>query len=99
MVAAAAALSSPASWAVTPFVLKDIRIEGLQRTDPGTVFENADGPVTTDFGAIARAYGENAYILWRWRSRLPKRGGGRHTVPWMAAVTRLPCRRLRRVGW
>ena len=24
--------------AVTPFVLKDIRIEGLQRTDPGTVF-------------------------------------------------------------
>ncbi len=24
--------------AVTPFVLKDIRVEGLQRTDPGTVF-------------------------------------------------------------
>src|SRR6187551_3376327 len=24
--------------AVEPFVLKDIRVEGLQRTDPGTVF-------------------------------------------------------------
>ena len=24
--------------AVEPFVLKDIRIEGLQRSDPGTVF-------------------------------------------------------------
>lgn len=25
-------------WAVEPFELKDIRVEGLQRTDPGTVF-------------------------------------------------------------
>lgn len=33
-----AALQSGAAWAVDPFVLKDIRIEGLQRTDPGTVF-------------------------------------------------------------
>ena len=30
--------AAPAAWAVTPFVLKDIRVEGLQRTDPGTVF-------------------------------------------------------------
>jgi outer membrane protein insertion porin family len=36
VVALAAAL--PAAHAVTPFVLKDIRVEGLQRTDPGTVF-------------------------------------------------------------
>ena len=36
VVAAAACL--PSARAVTPFVLKDIRIEGLQRTDPGTVF-------------------------------------------------------------
>jgi outer membrane protein insertion porin family len=27
-----------AAWAVEPFVLKDIRVEGLQRTDAGTVF-------------------------------------------------------------
>src|SRR6478672_10389410 len=27
-----------AGWAVEPFVLKDIRVEGLQRTDAGTVF-------------------------------------------------------------
>ncbi len=26
------------AWAVEPFVLKDIRVEGLQRTDAGTVF-------------------------------------------------------------
>jgi outer membrane protein insertion porin family len=37
-VVAASALMLPAAHAVTPFVLKDIRIEGLQRTDPGTVF-------------------------------------------------------------
>ena len=35
--AAAAAVLSPA-WAVEPFAIKDIRVEGLQRTDPGTVF-------------------------------------------------------------
>ena len=33
-----AATAAPAVWAVTPFVLKDIRVEGLQRSDPGTVF-------------------------------------------------------------
>jgi outer membrane protein insertion porin family len=26
------------AWAVEPFVLKDIRVEGLQRADAGTVF-------------------------------------------------------------
>lgn len=29
---------APMAWAVEPFQLKDIRIEGLQRTDAGTVF-------------------------------------------------------------
>jgi outer membrane protein insertion porin family len=38
LVAAAAAVWVPAAQAVTPFVLRDIRVEGLQRTDPGTVF-------------------------------------------------------------
>ncbi len=37
-IALAAALQSGNVWAVDPFVLKDIRVEGLQRTDPGTVF-------------------------------------------------------------
>ncbi|WP_341892892.1 outer membrane protein assembly factor BamA [Variovorax sp. YR752] len=36
--ALAAALHTGAAWAVEPFVLKDIRVEGLQRTDAGTVF-------------------------------------------------------------
>ena len=38
IVAAAAAVVAPAARAVEPFVIKDIRVEGLQRTDPGTVF-------------------------------------------------------------
>lgn len=33
-----AALHVGSAWAVTPFVLKDIRVEGLQRSDAGTVF-------------------------------------------------------------
>ena len=37
-IALAAALAAPAAWAVEPFTLKDIRVEGLQRTDAGTVF-------------------------------------------------------------
>jgi outer membrane protein insertion porin family len=37
-VAVLAASASFPAGAVEPFVLKDIRIEGLQRTDPGTVF-------------------------------------------------------------
>ena len=34
----AAALQAGSAWAVEPFQLKDIRVEGLQRTDAGTVF-------------------------------------------------------------
>ena len=37
LVAPSRCRSAPA-WAVEPFVLKDIRVEGLQRTDAGTVF-------------------------------------------------------------
>ena len=37
-IALAAALQSGSAWAVEPFDLKDIRVEGLQRTDAGTVF-------------------------------------------------------------
>ena len=34
----AAAISSMSAWAVEPFKLKDIRVEGLQRIESGTVF-------------------------------------------------------------
>ncbi|HEY8709560.1 MAG TPA: outer membrane protein assembly factor BamA, partial [Burkholderiaceae bacterium] len=37
-IALAAALQAGSAWAVEPFVLKDIRVEGLQRSDAGTVF-------------------------------------------------------------
>ena len=36
--AAVLSLAASLSWAVEPFELKDIRIEGLQRTEPGTIF-------------------------------------------------------------
>jgi outer membrane protein insertion porin family len=32
------ALASQLAWAVEPFKLRDIRVEGLQRVEPGTVF-------------------------------------------------------------
>ena len=38
IVALAVALHAGSAWAVDPFTLKDIRIEGLQRADAGTVF-------------------------------------------------------------
>jgi outer membrane protein insertion porin family len=38
VVSVAALVVSPAALAVEPFVIKDIRVEGIQRTDPGTVF-------------------------------------------------------------
>ncbi len=57
MMAAVAALVSPAARAVEPFVIKDIRVEGLQRTDPGTVFAalpfRIGDTYTDDKGAIA----------------------------------------------
>lgn len=34
----AMALASQLAWAVDPFTVRDIRIEGLQRVEPGTVF-------------------------------------------------------------
>ncbi len=36
--AAAALMLAGTAWAVTPFTVRDIRIEGLQRVEPGTVF-------------------------------------------------------------
>ena len=38
VVALAAAMATTPARAIEPFVLQDIRVEGLQRTDPGTVF-------------------------------------------------------------
>jgi outer membrane protein insertion porin family len=37
-IALAAAFPTGAAWSAEPFKLKDIRVEGLQRTDAGTVF-------------------------------------------------------------
>ncbi len=35
---AAFALAANAAWALTPFKVQDIRVEGLQRVEPGTIF-------------------------------------------------------------
>ena len=37
VVVAASAFAAPA-WAVEPFIVRDIRVEGLQRVEAGTVF-------------------------------------------------------------
>ena len=34
----ASTLAATAAWAVEPFTVRDIRVEGLQRVEPGTVF-------------------------------------------------------------
>ncbi|RYF75937.1 MAG: outer membrane protein assembly factor BamA [Comamonadaceae bacterium] len=34
----AGALAATAAWAVEPFTVRDIRVEGLQRVEPGTIF-------------------------------------------------------------
>src|SRR3954468_7336471 len=34
----AAAIFAANAWAIDPFTVRDIRIEGLQRVEPGTVF-------------------------------------------------------------
>ncbi|MFZ2162020.1 MAG: outer membrane protein assembly factor BamA [Sideroxyarcus sp.] len=31
-------LNATTAWSIEPFVIKDIRVEGIQRTEPGTVF-------------------------------------------------------------
>ncbi|WP_409520076.1 POTRA domain-containing protein, partial [Pulveribacter sp.] len=35
---AALALAANAAWALEPFKVQDIRVEGLQRVEPGTIF-------------------------------------------------------------
>ena len=49
--------AAPAAWAVDAFTLADIRVEGLQRTDPGTVFAalpfRVGDTYTDDKGAAA----------------------------------------------
>ena len=57
IVAVAASMAVPVAWAADPFAIIDIRVEGLQRTDPGTVFaslpfRNGD-TYTDDKGAAA----------------------------------------------
>ncbi|RZL63960.1 MAG: outer membrane protein assembly factor BamA [Variovorax sp.] len=34
----ASALAATAAWAIEPFTVRDIRVEGLQRVEPGTIF-------------------------------------------------------------
>lgn len=38
VVLVAGAVSTLAAWAVEPFTIRDIRVEGLQRVEPGTIF-------------------------------------------------------------
>ena len=57
MKAVACAMLSLPAWAVDPFTVRDIRVEGLQRVEPGTVFASLPFRVgdryTDDQGAAA----------------------------------------------
>lgn len=56
LVVFAAALQGGAAWAVEPFKLTDIRVEGLQRSDAGTVFASLPfriGDTYTDDKGVA----------------------------------------------
>ncbi|MCB2035535.1 MAG: hypothetical protein KDF56_01225, partial [Ottowia sp.] len=50
-------LAAQLAWAVDPFTVRDIRVEGLQRVEPGTVFSSLPVRVgetyTDDKGAAA----------------------------------------------
>ena len=70
VVMAIGALSAaPAARAAEPFAIADIRIEGLQRTDPGTVFASLPFRVgdtySDDKGATALR------ALWWWSRNAP----------------------------
>ena len=55
-VALATALQAGSAWAVEPFKLVDIRVEGLQRSDAGTVFASLPfriGDTYTDEKGVA----------------------------------------------
>ena len=52
--AAVLALCSGQALAVTPFVVKDIRVEGIQRTEAGTVFSYLPVRVGETFNDVAR---------------------------------------------
>lgn len=48
-VMASVALAVSAAWAVEPFKLQDIRVEGLQRVEPGTIFASLPVRVGDDY--------------------------------------------------
>ncbi|MGD9760713.1 MAG: POTRA domain-containing protein, partial [Comamonas sp.] len=46
---AAMVLAAQAAWALEPFKVQDIRVEGLQRVEPGTVFASMPLRVGDDY--------------------------------------------------
>ena len=72
----AMAFATQAAWALAPFKVQDIRVEGLQRVEPGTIFASLPLPVLDG--------GHLMYYLWEaltgrsvsdaWMERL-QRGG------------------------
>ena len=61
-IALAAALQAGPVWAVDPFELKDIRVEGLQRIDAGTVFASLPFRVGDTYNDDKRAAALRALI-------------------------------------
>ena len=71
----AAALASQMAWAINPFTVRDIRVEGLQRVEPGTVFGSLPLRVGDTCG-MGPGAGEGMGTRGRRRHRQAPRGAG-----------------------
>jgi outer membrane protein insertion porin family len=78
------------AWAVEPFQLRDIRVEGLQRTDPGTVFASLPfriGDQYTDekgAAAIRALFALGLFKDVRMEITAARAGGARRGAPHIA---------------
>jgi outer membrane protein insertion porin family len=70
---AAMVLVANAAWALEPFKVQDIRVEGLQRVEPGTIFASMPLRVGDDYNdekgaaAIRALFGLGLFKDVRWR--------------------------------
>ena len=82
------ALTCNLAWAIEPFQMRDIRVEGLQRVEPGTVFASLPfrvGDTYTDEKGTAAIRGLFALGLFK-----DNTSGGPHQGRERAANSRRP---------
>ncbi len=58
LVVTASVQAAMPAWAVEPFEIRDIRVEGMQRSDPGTVFGALPFRIGDTYNDVARLVGQ-----------------------------------------